>query len=152
MEYFDQVTGERFIPYIIESTCGADRLTLMAICEALKKYDHNNTERIVLELSPELAPYKISVLPLIKKKHSGKALEIYKELRNYLMCYYDDSNSIGKRYRKSDAYGTPYAITIDDDTLEDNTVTIRNRDTMEQERISVKEISEYAPHVLKKTK
>ena len=152
LEYFDQVTGERFIPYIIESTCGADRLTLMAICEALKKYDHNNTERIVLELSPELAPYKISVLPLIKKKHSGKALEIYKELRNYLMCYYDDSNSIGKRYRKSDAYGTPYAITIDDDTLEDNTVTIRNRDTMEQERISVKEISEYAPHVLKKTK
>ncbi len=151
MEYFDQETGEKYIPYIIESTCGADRLTLMTICEALKKYEgKNNEERTVLELNPELAPYKMSVLPLIKKKHSEKALEIYKDLRNYLMCYYDDSNSIGKRYKKSDAYGTPYAITIDDETLEKNTVTVRDRDTMEQETISVNEINDFASHVLQK--
>ncbi len=150
MEYFDQTTGERFIPYIVESTCGADRLTLMTICEALKKYEDKESERTVLELDPEIAPYKMSVLPLIKKKHSEKAKEIYKELRNYLMCYYDDSNSIGKRYKKSDAYGTPLAITVDDETLEKDVVTVRDRDTMEQEKISVNEINEYAPYALKK--
>ena len=150
MEYFDQATGEKFIPYIIESTCGADRLTLMTICEALKKYKDKESERTVLELDSELAPYKMSILPLIKKKHSEKAKEIYKELRNYLMCYYDDSNSIGKRYRKSDAYGTPLAITVDDETLEKDVVTVRDRDTMEQEKISVSEISEYVPYTLTK--
>ena len=151
MEYFDQSTEEKYIPYIIESTCGVDRLTLMTICESLKKYKgDNNEERIVLEIKPELAPYKMSVLPLIKKKHSEKALKIYKELRNYLMCYYDESNSIGKRYKKSDAYGIPYAITIDDETMNNNTVTIRDRDTMKQERISVNEINDYASHVLTK--
>ncbi len=151
MEYFEQATGERYIPYIVESTCGVDRLTLMVICEALKKYEGNNKEeRTVLELNPELAPYKMSVFPLVKKKHSEKALEIYKELRNYLTCYYNDASSIGKRYKKSDAYGIPYAITVDDDTTEKNTVTVRDRDTMEQETVNVNEINEYAAYVLKR--
>ena len=144
MEYLDPETNEKFIPYIIESTYGLDRTVLAVLFEAYnKEVLENNEEREVLKLHPYLAPYKVVVLPLIKKYHSEKAQEIYEKLSKHFMCDYDESGNIGKRYRRSDVVGTPFAVTIDDETLKENTVTIRNRDTMEQIRISVDELVDY---------
>ena len=139
-EYLDPETNEKYIPHIIESTYGVDRSVLALICNAYneEQLDSNDT-RIVLKLHPALAPYKIAVLPL-SKKLSSKADEIYSELSNLYMCTYDESGSIGKRYRRQDEIGTPFCITVDFDTLEDNKVTIRFRDTMKQERIEIGEI------------
>ena len=143
-EYLDPDTNEKFIPYIVESTVGCDRLVLAILDNSYVEEELENGEvREVMKFIPYLAPYKVSVLPLVKKYHSEKALEIYHELSKYFMTTYDDSGSIGKRYRRSDAIGTPWAITIDDQTIQNGTVTVRDRDTMEQITLKVDEIVGY---------
>lgn len=143
MMYQDPITGERFIPYIVEFSVGADRLFLTLIADAYNEETLDNGEtRVVLKLLPKLAPVKVAVLPL-QKNLSEKALKIFKELRKEFNCDYDESGSIGKRYRRNDEIGTPYCVTVDFDTLENDTVTVRDRDTMSQERISIKELKKY---------
>ena len=150
MEYFDQQTNERYIPYIIESTVGADRLVLAILFNSYEKEKlENGDTREVMKILPKLAPYKAAVLPLIKKIHNEKALELYDELSNYFDIDYDESGSIGKRYRRQDIYGTPYCITIDDETLNNNTVTIRDRDDMEQITIKIDEIKSFIEDKIK---
>lgn len=148
MEYFDEETKEKYIPYIIESTYGLDRIVLALLFEGLQEERISDTDsRIVFHIKPALAPIKMNVLPLIKKKHAGKAMELYKMLTKYCMVQYDASGSIGKRYRRGDAIGIPYAVTIDDATLEQETVTVRDRDTMEQHVIPVCELIHLASGV-----
>ena len=149
-EYFDQETGEKYIPYIVESTYGLDRTVLAVLFNAYRKETlENGEEREVLGLIPFLAPYKVTVLPLIKKYHSEKAGEVYEELSKHFMTDYDDSGNIGKRYRRSDVVGTPFAITIDDNTLNEGTVTVRDRDTMEQVTIKLDEVVKYIEERIK---
>ena len=144
MEYLDPATNEKYIPYVVEPSVGVERMILMLLCNGYKKETlDNGEEREIFKIHPYLAPYKVTILPLIKKLHSEKAKEIYKDLSKYFMCTYDESGSIGKRYRRSDACGTPFAITIDDDTINNNTVTLRNRDTMEQTTISLDKLKDY---------
>lgn len=143
MSYFDQVSGERYVPYCIEPSLGADRVTLAFLCEA---YDEEELEggdvRTVLRFSPKLAPVKVAVLPLSKKLNE-KAEEVFSMLSANYAAQYDDTGSIGKRYRRQDEIGTPYCVTVDFDTLEDGTVTIRHRDSMEQERIAIEALPAY---------
>ena len=143
-EYLDPETNEKFIPYIIESTVGCDRAVLAVLDNA---YDietlEDGTTREVMRFIPAIAPYKVAVLPLIKKYHNEKALEIYDILSKYFQVSYDDAGNIGKRYRRQDIMGTPFCITIDDDTLKNNTVTIRDRDTMEQITLKLEEVKNY---------
>ncbi len=143
LRYLDPETNEKYTPYVIEPSVGLDRLLLAVLCDAYSKETVNDEERVVLKLHPFLAPYKVTILPLIKKAHASKAMEIYGELAKDFMCSYDESGSIGKRYRRSDAIGTPYAITIDDDTINNNTVTVRNRDTMEQITMTIPELKNF---------
>ncbi len=144
MEYFDANTNEKYIPYVIESTYGLDRLFLAILFEALAVEElEGGDTRLVLRIKPFLAPIKVNILPLIKKNHSAKAMEIYNELKKHFMVSYDDAANIGKRYRRGDAIGIPYAITIDNNTLENDTVTIRDRDTMKQIVLEVKELHNY---------
>ena len=140
----DPETNEKYLPYVVEPSVGVERMILMLLCNGYKKETlDNGEEREIFKIHPYLAPYKVTILPLIKKLHSEKAKEIYKDLSKYFMCTYDESGSIGKRYRRSDACGTPFAITIDDDTINNNTVTLRNRDTMEQTTISLDKLKDY---------
>ena len=151
MTYFDQETGERYIPYVVEPSLGADRVVLAFLIDA---YDEEvvdpakNDVRTVLHLHPALAPYKVAVLPL-SKKLSEKARELQAELCKYWMVDFDDAGSIGKRYRRQDEIGTPYCVTVDFDTVGDaekagdNAVTIRNRDTMEQVRVPISELKSW---------
>ena len=149
-EYLDPIDNSKYIPYIIESTVGCDRLVLAILDNAYtKEILENGEEREVLKLIPYLAPYKCCVLPLVKKYHNEKAMEIYKELCKSFSATYDESGSIGKRYRRQDAIGTPFCITIDEDTLKDNIVTIRDRDTMEQIKLKVDEIETYISDKIK---
>jgi len=144
MEYLDPETNEKYIPYVVEPSVGVERMILMFLANGIIKEElENGDTREVFKVHPYLAPYKVSILPLIKKHHSEKAKEVYRNLSKYFMCTYDESGSIGKRYRRSDAIGTPFAITIDDETLNNNTVTLRNRDTMEQITISLDEVKDY---------
>lgn len=143
-EYFDQETNEKYIPYVIESTYGLDRTVLALLSEAYNEESMEDGEiREVLKIHPYLAPYKVAILPLMKKYHSEKAEEIYKEISKYFMTSYDDAGNIGKRYRRQDVIGTPFCITIDEETLTNNTVTVRDRDSMEQIVISVDSIKKY---------
>ena len=144
MRYLDPETNEKYVPYVIEPSVGVDRLLLAVLCDAYheEELDGGDT-REVLSILPSFAPYKVTVLPLIKKYHSDKASEIYQELSKHFMTAYDETGSIGKRYRRSDAVGTPWCITIDDDTLKNQTVTVRDRDSMEQITIKVDEIVDY---------
>ena len=143
MLYLDPYTNEKFLPNIIEYSIGADRLMLAILCNSYKEEELDNGEsRVVLELNPCLSPFKVAVLPL-QKNLSEKALEIYNNLSKSFMCDYDESGSIGKRYRRHDEIGTPFCVTVDFDTLEDNNVTIRNRDTMEQVRIKIDQVESY---------
>ncbi len=149
-EYLDPETNEKFIPYIIESTYGVDRSVLAVLFESYHEDIMENGEtREVMKFSPYLAPYKVTILPLIKKIHNERAKEIYNLLSTSFMCSYDESGTIGKRYRRSDAIGTPYCITIDDDTINNNTVTIRDRDTMEQIKLNIDEVTEYINNKIK---
>ncbi len=149
-EYCDPDTNEKYIPFIVESTYGVGRSVLALLFNAYHEELLEGEEtREVLKLHPFLAPYKAVVLPLIKKYHSEKAREIYTNLSKSFMCDYDEAATIGKRYRRSDVVGIPFAITIDDDTLKDNTVTVRDRDTMEQIRINVQELESYISNRIK---
>ncbi len=143
-EYLDPETNEKFIPYVIESTYGCDRTTLAVLDNSYCEETLENGEtREVMKFIPYLAPYKVCVLPLAKKYHSEKAVEIYNKLSKYFMTSYDETGSIGKRYRRSDAIGTPWCITVDDETINKGTVTVRDRDTMEQITLKVDEIVDY---------
>ena len=143
MLYTDPQTGETCIPNVVENSIGADRLALAVLCEAYDEESLDNGEtRVVLHLHPSISAYKVAVLPL-QKSLSEKATEILAKLKKYFMCSYDEAGSIGKRYRRQDEIGTPFCVTIDFDTLEDDTVTIRERDTMEQTRIKVCDLVDY---------
>ena len=144
MEYMDPFTNEKFVPYCVEPSLGADRVALAFLCDA---YDEETLEngdvRSVLHLHPALAPYKAAILPLQKNKLGDKAREVYELLAKHFMVDFDDSGAIGKRYRRQDEIGTPLCITIDFDTLEDETVTVRDRDTMAQVRMPIAELEGY---------
>lgn len=139
MRYFDPQTNESYIPYVVETSIGVDRLFLSVMCGAYcEETTENGETRVVLKLHPALAPVKLAVLPLVRKDGlDEKARSVAEQLRFNFACQYDEKDSIGKRYRRQDAIGTPYCITIDHQTLEDDTVTIRDRDTMAQERIPI---------------
>ena len=143
LDYLDPETNEKYVPYCIEPSVGLDRLVLMTLCDA---YDEEavgeGDTRIVMHLSPAVAPYKAAVLPL-SKKLEDKAREVEQELAKYLNVIYDDTGSIGKRYRRQDAVGTPFCVTIDFDTLEDGAVTVRDRDSMAQVRLPISELRAY---------
>ena len=140
MTYLDPETNEKYIPYCIEPSLGCDRVALAFLCNAYDEEEIAEGDvRTVLHLHPALVPYKVAVLPL-SKKLSEKAEEVYTKLSKKFMCDYDEAGSIGKRYRREDEIGTPYCITIDFDTLEDESVTVRDRDTMEQIRIKIDEL------------
>lgn len=143
MLYLDPYTNEKYIPNVIEYSIGADRLTLAVMCEAYdeEKLDNGET-RVVMHFHPSIAPYKVAILPL-QKNLSEKAMEIYSDLSKHFMVTYDEAGSIGKRYRRQDEIGTPMCVTIDFDTLDDDTVTIRDRDTMEQIRIKTSDLVDY---------
>ena len=143
MEYFDPETNEKYIPYVIEPSLGADRVTLAFLCNAYdEEIDDKGEKRVVLRLHPALSPFKAAVLPL-SKKLADKAGEVYSALCKLFSVDYDDAGSIGKRYRRQDEIGTPVCITYDFDSLEDNCVTVRDRDTMEQKRIPIDSLKDY---------
>ena len=143
-QYLDPETNEKFTPYIIESTVGCDR-TVLAVLDNAYTEDvlEDGTTREVMKLIPYLAPYKVTVLPLAKKYHGEKAAEVFNMLSKHFMTTYDESGSIGKRYRRSDAIGTPWCVTIDDETINNGTVTVRDRDTMEQITLKLEEVVDY---------
>ena len=144
MSYLDPETNEKYIPYVIEPSVGVERTVLTVLCDAYEKETlEDGSEREVMHFHPFLAPYKVAVLPLVKKYHSEKAMEVYKKLSKYFMTSYDETGNIGKRYRRCDVVGTPYAITIDDETINNGTVTVRDRDTMEQVTIKLDEVVHY---------
>ena len=143
LTYLDPETNEKYVPYCIEPAVGTDRLMLMFLCDSYEEEEIGEGDtRTVLHLHPALAPYKVAVLPL-SKKLSEKAEEVYEKLSKKFMCDYDEAGSIGKRYRREDEIGTPYCVTVDFDTLEDNAVTIRDRDTMEQVRVNIDELTKW---------
>ena len=143
MEYFDDETKEKYIPYVIEPSLGADRVTLAFLCEAYDEEDLGDGDmRTVLHFHPVIAPVKIGILPLSKKLNEG-AEKIYAELSKYYNCEFDDRGNIGKRYRRQDEIGTPFCITYDFDSEEDHAVTVRDRDSMEQERIKIEDLKAY---------
>ncbi len=143
LSYQDPETNEKYIPYVIEPSLGADRVVLAFLCNAYEEEEIAEGDvRTVLHLHPALAPYKVAILPL-SKKLSEKANEVYEKLSKNFMCDYDETGSIGKRYRRQDEIGTPFCVTIDFDTLEDETVTVRDRDTMEQIRVKIDDLKEW---------
>jgi glycyl-tRNA synthetase len=145
MSYFDPVKNTKFVPYVIEPSIGLTRLFLATLCDAYDTVADGDEggERIVLRLKPEVAPVKIAVLPLVKKLNE-KAEEVFQMLSKHFMTWYDETGSIGKRYARFDEIGTPWCVTIDfDNSLEKNAVTIRHRDTMEQEVVAIDELVEY---------
>ena len=142
IEYFDPETNESYTPYVIETSIGVDRMFLSIMCHSYEEEKLENGEtRVVLKLPEALAPVKLAVMPLVKKDGlPEKAHEIISNLRFHFNCKYDEKDSIGKRYRRQDAIGTPYCVTVDYDTLKDNTVTLRHRDTMEQKRVNIADL------------
>ena len=145
MKYNDQVNNKKYIPYVVEPALGLNRLFLAVISDAYEEEKLPDGEtRVVLHLSSKIAPIKIGIFPLMKKDGlDSKAKEIQNLLRNHWYCEYDDSGAIGKRYRRQDELGTPFCITIDYDTLKDESVTVRERDSMKQERISINNLKTY---------
>lgn len=148
LTYFDQEKNEHYIPYVIEPSLGVERSFLAFLVDAYDEevvgQDKNGKDdiRVVLHLHPALAPFKCAVLPL-SKKLSAEASEVYTELRKHFMVDFDDAGSIGKRYRRQDEIGTPFCITYDFDSKEDGCVTVRDRDTMEQERVRIEDLKAY---------
>ena len=143
IKYFDPELNESYVPYVIETSIGVDRMFLSVMCASYQEEKLENGEsRVVLKLPAALAPVKLAVLPLVKKDGlPEKAREIINDLKFHFNCQYDEKDSIGKRYRRQDAIGTPYCITVDHQTLEDGCVTLRNRDTMQQERVAISELN-----------
>lgn len=148
LEYFDQETNSKYIPYVIEPSVGVERLILAVMCEAYEMQQLENDERLVLHLHPYLAPYKVAVLPL-SKKLNDQASKVFSDLDSEFTCTYDDAQSIGKRYRRQDSIGTPFCVTVDFETEKDNCVTVRDRDTMEQERVALSELKDYIEQRIK---
>ena len=147
LEYFDPETNEKYVPYVIEPSLGADRAALAFLCEAYDEepIDSGDT-RVVLRLHPALAPVKVAVLPL-SKKLAEPAFEIYRRLSSLFAADYDDAGAIGRRYRRQDEIGTPYCVTFDFDSLEDGAVTVRERDSMGQVRMKIGELAGYFDHL-----
>ena len=143
LRYLDPETNEKYLPYVIEPSLGVERLILALLVDSYTKEIVDDEERLVLKIHPALSPIKATVLPLVKKYHNEKATEIYNKLSSYFSVSYDDAGSIGKRYRRCDAVGTPFVITVDDNTLNNNSVTIRNRDTMKQITLNIDEVKDY---------
>ncbi len=144
MEYIDQLTNERYLPYVVETSAGCDRLFLALLADAYTEDTVDGDERVVLKLSPKVAPIKAAILPLMKKGGMGeRAAALRDELSEHLLVQYDDAGSIGKRYRRQDEIGTPFCITVDHQSLEENTVTVRYRDTATQERIEISRVREF---------
>jgi glycine--tRNA ligase len=140
MSYLDPITNEKYLPYVVEPAVGVERLFFMFFTDAYDEETLENGEtRVVMRFNPVLAPVKAAILPL-RKKYAEKAEEIRHELSYDFTVTYDEAGSIGKRYRRQDEVGTPFCITIDEQTMEDGTVTIRYRDSMEQERMTVEEV------------
>lgn len=144
MEYLDPETNEKYIPYVIEPSVGVERIVLTVLCDAYEEETlEDGSTREVMHFHPFLAPYKVAVLPLVKKYHGEKAQEVYRNLSKSFMTTYDETGNIGKRYRRQDVIGTPLCITVDDHTASDGTVTIRDRDTMEQITLPLEEVEAY---------
>ena len=143
MEYIDPLTNERFIPYVVEPSVGVERLALSFLCNAYEEQELENDSRVVLHLHPALAPYKAAVLPLQKNKLGEQALAVYEDLSRRFMVDYDETGSIGKRYRRQDEIGTPLCVTVDFETEDTGSVTVRDRDTMLQERVPLSELVSY---------
>ena len=149
MEYLDPEDNSKYLPYVVEPSVGVERMLLSVLFSAYDVEETEKGERTVLRLHPVLAPYKVAVLPLIKKNHADKAYELFDDLNEAFSCVYDETANIGKRYRRQDAIGTPFCVTIDDNTLENGIVTLRDRDTMEQVNLTVSEVIEYVNKKLK---
>ena len=144
LEYLDPDTNEKYLPYVVEPSVGVERLFLVLLFNAYDVEElENNDTREVLHLKPYLAPYKAAIFPLIKKRHAELSQEIYQKLAPYFSLTYDESGSVGKRYRRQDAIGTPFCITVDDETLENGTVTVRDRDTMQQDVVKLEDLKAY---------
>ena len=143
LEYFDQASGERYVPHVIEPAAGADRATLAFLVDAYDEEEIEGDTRTVLRLHPRLAPVKVAVLPLVRKDGQPEvAREIVAALRGRMTTEYDEGGSIGKRYRRQDEIGTPYGVTVDHQTLEDRTVTVRDRDSLAQDRVAIDELAD----------
>ena len=144
LEYLDPETNEKYIPYVVEPSLGVERLFLTILCNSYYEETlEDGSTREVMKFIPYLAPYKVAVLPLVKKLHSDKAMEIYKELSKKYYTLYDESGNIGKRYRRNDVIGVPFCITVDDETINNGTVTVRDRDTMEQIILKIEDVKSY---------
>ena len=144
LEYFDQAENQRYLPYIVETSAGADRVTLTLLVDAYREEQVEGETRVILGLHPSIAPIKAGVFPLVKKDGMPElATTLYHELRRHLACFYDDSGAIGRRYRRMDEAGTPFGITVDGETLAARTVTIRHRDSMQQERVGLDRVEVY---------
>ena len=149
LQYFDPELGENYVPYVVETSIGCDRMFLAVMSQALQEEtvpdaQGKDSVRTVLKIHPALAPIKCAVLPLVKNKPelTEKAKAIFDDLKPHIQCQYDEKDAIGRRYRRQDAIGTPFCVTVDFETLEDNAVTIRDRDSLKQERISVSELAD----------
>ena len=143
LRYFDTVNNKHFVPAVVETSAGVDRALLTVLADAYTEEEINDDKRIVLKLSPKIAPITVAVFPLMNKEGMPEiAQKLTKDLRSDFSAFYDAGGSIGKRYRRQDEAGTPFGITVDHDTLSENTVTLRNRDTMEQSRISIDQVGE----------
>ncbi|GDX62877.1 glycine--tRNA ligase [Candidatus Saccharibacteria bacterium] len=150
LTYFDEATGERFIPYVIEPSVGVERLLMAVMLDAYDEEEVGGEKRVVMRFKNEIAPVKAAVLPLSKKPElSGLAKDVFAEIAGDYNVEYDETQSIGKRYRRQDEIGTPFCITVDFDSLEDKAVTVRERDTMKQERIKIEELKAYLDEKLK---
>ncbi len=144
LEYTDPNTNEKYVPYVIEPSLGVERMVLALLCNAYEEQQlEGGDSRVVMHFHPAIAPYKVAVLPLQKKALGEKSEELYRQLSKKFSATYDETASIGKRYRRQDEIGTPYCVTVDFDTLEDNCVTVRERDSMQQKRIAIADLEEY---------
>ena len=145
LEYTDPKSNEKYIPHVIEPTWGVDRSVLAVLCEHYRESGDGDSKRVWLQLPIKLAPYKAAVFPLLKNKPQlvEKARQVYDDLRQKFMVAWDDRGNVGKRYYSQDEIGTPYGITIDFQSLEDNTVTVRDRDTAEQQRVAISELTNF---------
>lgn len=145
LSYFDQANNRKYLPHVLEPTFGVDRSVLVALCAAYQEEQIEGEVRTVLKFPQEIAPVKIAVFPLLKNKDKlvAKAKEIFDSLKDKYLCEFDDNGNVGKRYRRQDEVGTPYCITVDFDSLEDGTVTVRDRDSMKQERVATDELVDY---------
>jgi len=145
LEYFNVEKNKRYIPHVLEPTFGLDRSLLVSLVSAYNEEEIKGGKRIVMKFPKEIAPIQIAVFPLLRNKPElvKKAKEIYNDLKNNFVCEFDDNGNIGKRYRRQDEIGTLYCLTIDFDSLEKDDLTIRDRDTMKQERVKIKELTDY---------